>query len=183
MGVVYERDTEGNVLNPPINQDFEWRLYQASQRADQVEVNEIQDEYNQWREDKISRDEAREEDQRNPEVKLTAQPPSSGNAVTGAPQNIIIPPEVDTQGPVTEAMPTVTDGPKIETYESPMADPAFFDKLAAAITKAQGEQSTTPDSVQAATEGEGPRASEVTDLPSESATPVDLGNVPPEGGN
>lgn len=186
MGVKYERDADGNVLNPPINQRFESLLYEAAQRSDQAEINEVQDEYHAWREDRIAREESREETS-GPEVKLTAAPPSSGNAVQGAPQNIVVDNPADTQGPITETQPVASNA-TVETFESPMADPNYFDKLAAAIVKAQDEQKSPADSVQTATDtGQNPPAHEVGNVPP-AAPPADgaegISNTPgSEGGN
>jgi hypothetical protein len=179
MGIAYERDGDGNVINPPINSDIERRLYEASQRADQVEVNAIQEEYNDWRDEKISRDES-SDDARGPEVQLTADPPNSTAAVTGAPQNIVVEPEAPA-GPVTEQTASgAVAPPQVEHFESPMSDPEFFDKLAAAIQRGQSGQDVQRDSVQDET-AKNPDALHASDVavPPAEAPPTDTGNVPP----
>lgn len=129
MPATYERDADGNVLNPPINRALEDALNDAHNRADQADINALTDEYHSWRDEKIQRDEEAANDERQPAQNLNA---GRGDSAT-TPAQDASPAAVDTDGD-NDAVPT-TDVP---THDA-AAPASGQDATAAQVSDSTGQ--------------------------------------------
>lgn len=81
MTTEFQRNENGDVINPPVIPEFEQRLNAAQATGDQVQINAIQDEYHKAREDEIQRIESQQ-----PETTDGAAADQNPNGELGNPQ-------------------------------------------------------------------------------------------------